>query len=171
MPPKAPRDIVSGHVLLRRLSTLVSEIGLDRRDLVVFGSGPLLVHGLRQQIRDLDVVARGRTWERVRQCGAPAVGSLNGAPMATFADGKIEFSGGWVAGDWNVDELIDRAEEIEGLRFARLDDVVRYKRVLDRPKDRADIRAIEQARAAPRRSGHGPVAASTCGPTSARSEP
>jgi hypothetical protein len=136
---------VTGHWLIRRLEAIVIELGLDRRDFVVFGSGPLLAHGIRRNICDLDVVARGRAWNTVRQRGEPAVALLNGAPMATFCDGKIQFSSGWISGTWNVDDLIDYADVIEGLRFARLDEVIKYKRMLDRPKDRADVKAIMAA--------------------------
>jgi hypothetical protein len=45
--------------LIRRLVKLATELDLDQSDFVIFGSGPLLAHGLRRRIRDLDVVARG----------------------------------------------------------------------------------------------------------------
>ena len=80
--------------LIRRLAVLVTELDLDRRDFVIFGSGPLLAHGLRDGIRDLDIVARGAAWRRVRAYGCPGTGSSNGAPMALFWDGLIQFSRG-----------------------------------------------------------------------------
>ncbi len=49
----------------------------------------------------------------------------------------------WIsASRWNTDELIDEAEIIEGFRFASLQDVLRYKIALSRPKDLADIAKI-----------------------------
>ena len=45
---------VSEHPLIRRLASL----GLDREHFVIFGSGPLLVQGIRTKIGDLDIVAR-----------------------------------------------------------------------------------------------------------------
>ena len=128
--------------LIRCLVKLVSELDLDRRDFVIFGSGPLLAHGLRQRIRDLDVVVRGTVWRRVCQYGMPAVGEINGAPMALFCGGQIQFSQGWVSEDWDTDDLIDRAEIIQGLPFAQLTDVLAYKQKLRRPKDLPDIEAL-----------------------------
>lgn len=141
----APSPALSENRLIRRLAVLASELHLDRRDFVIFGSGPLLAHGLRHRVRDLDIVARGQAWESVREHGRPAAGSINGAPMALFWDGLIQFSRGWISADWDADDLIDRAESISGWPFARLADVLAYKRVLLRPKDFPDIAALHQA--------------------------
>ena len=63
---------LSENKLMRRLAMLVTELDLDRRDFVIFGSGPLLAHGLRSGIRDLDIVARGQ--RPVQQVAADATG-------------------------------------------------------------------------------------------------
>jgi hypothetical protein len=132
---------------------LVTELDLDRRDFVIFGSGPLLAHGLRYGIRDLDIVARGSVWQRVRECGRPATGSISGAPMALFWNGLIQFSQVWISDDWNADELIGRAERIQGWPFAPLTDVLAYKQMLLRPKDHPDIAALHQAMVQPAPGG------------------
>ena len=134
------------HPLIRRL--LVLDLSAD--DHVVFGSGPLLAHGLRHRIGDLDVVARGAAWQRACALGVPAVGPLNGAPMVHFWGGRIEVSREWISPEWDIDELIDKADVIGGVRFARLEHVLAYKASLRRPKDVADLdvlRAYLAARA------------------------
>ena len=141
----APYPALSENRLIRRLAMLVSELDLDVRDLVIFGSGPLLAHGLRYGIHDLDVVARGPAWRRVWEHGCRGTGGFNGAPMVTFWNGLIQFSQGWISADWDADDLIDRAETIQGWPFARLTDVLAYKRILLRPKDYPDIAALRQA--------------------------
>src|SRR6266404_3831516 len=133
---------LSENRLIRRLLKLVTELDLDRRDFVIFGSGPLLAHGLRRSIRDLDIVARGTAWHRASRHGFPAAGTINDAPMALFWGGLIQFSTGWISEDWDTDDLIDRAEIIQGLPFAQLTDVLAYKQVLRRPKDDPDIEAL-----------------------------
>ena len=142
MDKAAPNADLSEDRLIRRLAKLSTDLDLDRSDFVIFGSGPLLAYGLRQSIRDLDVVARGTAWDRVSHYGSPARGSINGAPMALFWGGLIQFSQGWVSDDWNADDLIDRAEIIQGLPFAQLTDVLAYKQMLLRPKDSPDIAAL-----------------------------
>ena len=75
--------------------------------------------------------------------GESVVGPLNGAPMIHFWGGLIEVSHGWVPGEWDINELIDSADIVEGFRFAKLADVLLYKQSLMREKDALDIVAIE----------------------------
>jgi hypothetical protein len=135
----AAAGALSEDRLIRRLVTLVTDLDLDRSDFVIFGSGPLLAHGLRQGVRDLDVVARGNTWHRVSEHGIPDTGAISGSPMALFWGGLIQFSPEWISQDWDTDDLITRSELIQELPFAQLTDVLAYKQKLDRPKDRRDI--------------------------------
>jgi hypothetical protein len=135
---------LADNPLIRRLHALVAELDLDPNDFVIFGSGPLLAHGLREHISDLDIVARGETAERAFACGAKVLGEINGAELAVFDDGRIQFSRGWISDAWSADELIDKAKFIGGLRYARLDDVLRFKQALGRLKDLKDIEAIQR---------------------------
>lgn len=138
----AGHEVLSEDRLIRRLEKLMTELQLDRGEFVIFGSGPLLAHGLRRSIHDLDIVARGATWQRALEHGLAARGTVNGAPIAQFWGGLIQFSAGWVSADWNPNALIDQAEIVQGLPFARLADVLAYKLELCRPKDRPDIAAL-----------------------------
>ena len=142
MPKTADSATLSGDGLIRCLIKLVDDLDLDRRDFVIFGSAPLLAHGLRRSVSDLDIVARGAAWHRAFEYGEPDIGPINGAPMAIFCDGLIQFSAGWITEAWDADDLIDRAEIIQGLPFAPLADVLAYKQMLRRPKDLPDIEAL-----------------------------
>jgi hypothetical protein len=145
-----PAAALSDDRLIRRLIMLVTELDLDRSDFVIFGSGPMLAHGLRPNVRDLDVVARGDTWRRVSERGIPDAGAISGAPMVLFWGGLIQFSPEWISQDWDTDDLITRSELIQiggteliqELPFAQLTDVLAYKQKLGRPKDRPDIDAL-----------------------------
>ncbi len=128
--------------LIRRLI----QLDLERDNFVIFGSGPLLAHGIRKNIRDLDVVARGSAWHRVCDQGIPSAGKISNAPATCFWGGRIQFFREWISTDWDSDDLIDQAEIIEGLRFARLADVLAYKRILMRPKDIMDIHAMSRSK-------------------------
>jgi hypothetical protein len=136
---------ISEHLLLRRLLAL----RLETSDFVIFGSAPLLVHGLRTNVSDIDVVARGAAWERARAIGILTTGPLSGAPMAHFWGGLIEVSPRWTSRQWNVDDLIEHADIVQGVRFANLHNVLTHKRMLNRAKDMADIAMIERHLAGP----------------------
>lgn len=117
---------------------------LDPDDYVIAGSGPLLAHGIREQISDLDVIARGAAWERACALGRRQVAPFGGAMAVYLLDGAIEVLDGWFPGRWSVDRLIDEAEVIEGIRFLSLRLTLEWKRLLRRDKDSADIVALER---------------------------
>lgn len=88
MVPKMPTGIsVLEHPLIRRLT----QLDLEWDDFVIFGSGPLFAHGIRRNIHDLDVVARGSAWHRVCEQGIPSAGKISGAPAMHFWGGRIQF--------------------------------------------------------------------------------
>jgi hypothetical protein len=142
------------HVLLRELRRM----NLDPKHFVIFGSAPLLVHGLRTDVRDLDVLARKSAWDEVAG-GTRTRGDETGDPLRGFFGGRIQFSERWISGDYDTDALIDGAEVLDGLPFARLADVLRYKEKLNRPKDQDDIEALRKHLAQPVRGWTDPEAA------------
>ena len=116
----------------------VESLKLPPRDYTVFGSGPLLAHGLVTSVNDVDILARGAAWERAKELeraqrapGGDAVVRLRG----------VEIFSGWLGFD--VDAIVEGAELVNGLPFARLADVRAFKKKLGRPKDVEHIRLIE----------------------------
>ena len=112
---KAPKIAdVLGNPFIR----LLVDLELERDDFVIFGSAPLLAHGLRQRVSDLDVVARDAAWRRASQLGVPAVGTISGSPASHLGHGRIQIFSEWISKAWSTDELIVCAEIIQGLRYA-----------------------------------------------------
>ena len=138
---------LSEHRLFRLLEKLALPVG----DYVVTGSGPLLAHGLKTRIHDLDLVARGKAWE-LAAAKAPVIGSPSGFGRRIVLDrGAIEVFDHWVGGLTDVDAMIDEAEFIEGVPFMSLKDTLRWKRGLGRAKDLADVVLIEHHLTVPAR--------------------
>ncbi|PRY32591.1 hypothetical protein [Umezawaea tangerina] len=124
---------------------LVRELDLDPDHFVIFGSAPLFVQDLRDDIQDLDVLARGSAWEKVTSSGgAKATGTETGDVVWQFHGGRIQFSQQWISADFDTDALIDGAKLVDNLRFAQLDEVLRYKELLGRSKDHDDIAALRE---------------------------
>ncbi|MFD5249480.1 hypothetical protein ACFWIW_33370 [Amycolatopsis sp. NPDC058340] len=119
------------------------ELELDPDQFVIFGSAPLLAHGLRAIVHDLDIVARGAVMDFARKTGTLGVGRYSGDPVWHLNNGRLQFSAGWITNHWDANQLIDNAEVIGSLRFARLSDVLRYKQELLRKKDLTDITRIQ----------------------------
>jgi hypothetical protein len=80
------------------------------------------------------------SWDRAKRLG-PVRTAPEGDPVVRLEGGAIEVFGGWLG--WDIAALIDEAEIIDGLPFARLEDVLAFKRSYGRPKDRAHVRLIE----------------------------
>ena len=52
--------------------------------------------------------------------------------VITLHDGQLTFGNKWGIGDFDINELIDSAEEVDGLPFVRLEHVVSYKKISKR---------------------------------------
>lgn len=117
------------------LFDLLRSLDLPTGDYAVFGSGPMIVRGVIEPTNDLDVVSRGAAW-----AAALKLGQLVDLPelditVATFFDGAITVGTEWAIGDFDVDQLIDTADVIDGIPFVRLEHVVAYKQIARRDKD------------------------------------
>lgn len=118
----------------------VRALGLPGGDYAVFGSGPLVARGLIGHANDVDLIARGLAWERASSLGTVEI-APKGDPVVKL-EGAIDVFVGWLGLD--VDAVIDRAELVADLPFARLEDVLAFKRALGRPKDLRHIRLVEE---------------------------
>ena len=127
---------LQGFEALRRLE-------LPQHDYAIFGSGPLIVRGIVGMGNDIDVVCRGHAWELVKAKGEVRYLEQYDVDIVEIDVGSLSFGTQWGIGDFDIDELIDTAEEIAGLPFVRLEHVVAYKRIANRAKDIAHLQALE----------------------------
>ena len=130
---------MNGVELLERLRGLDLPIG----QYAVFGSGPLLVRGIIEDVGDLDVLVKRAAWERVGRIGT-LVEIEAGVMTVSIDDGALTFGRSWAYGDFDIEELIDTAEIIDGLPFVLLEHVVAFKEVADRPKDRTHLELLAE---------------------------
>ena len=87
------------------------------------------------------MVSRGAAWAQVVEIGTLV--EERGVTLASLFGGAITVGTEWAIGEFDVDELIDTAEMIDGLPFVRLEHVVTYKRILGRAKDVEHLEALE----------------------------
>jgi hypothetical protein len=120
---------------------LLRSLELPLEDYAIFGSGPLIVRGIIDATNDLDIIARGPAWEQVRRVGEISTFDGDNECVNLF-DGRITFGTTWKYGSFDLNELIDTAELIDGLPFVLLEHVVIYKETADRPKDRDHLRRL-----------------------------
>ncbi|GAB3494117.1 hypothetical protein [Nocardiopsis coralliicola] len=126
---------LADHPLFAELRRL----DLPAGDYIIAGSGPLLAHGIRREIGDLDVVLRGSAWRRVSRLGPVGTAPWEGVNRVMLAGGRLEMLDGWFPSLWDTDEFIDARTTVAGIPFAPLERVLRWKRRLGRAKDIADV--------------------------------
>ena len=126
------------HEIFHELAAL--ELPPD--DYVIFGSGPLIIRGVIETTNDLDVVCRGAAWNAVCRLAPPRRVVPWNVDVVSLCEGRLTFGTEWAIGSVDPNELIDTAEMLEGLPFARLDFVVAYKRALGRPKDLEHLKLL-----------------------------
>lgn len=118
----------------------MKNIGLPAGSYAIFGSGPMGVRGIRD-CGNMDVVVTDELFDEYR--------GMSGWDLKDSRDDEYLLNNGiflwkgWGPGEWNVKQLIEDAEMIEGLPFVRLSDVLKWKKLSGREKDLKDIKLIE----------------------------
>lgn len=93
---------------------------------IVYGSGPLALHGLRV-VNDVDMLVTKELKAKLKTSGWKEV---NKGPNDTpVTKGDVEVHDTWSFCDYNptLDELLGRADYYEGIAFASLTDVLKWK--------------------------------------------
>lgn len=126
------------------LFEVLKDLDLPRECYVVAGSGPLLAHGLRGSIADLDIVASGPAWSRVAAEGEIEIAPYDGVHSVHLLEGRVEVLDGWfpIRLGWKPDCLIGEADIIMSFRFFSLQKTLEWKESLDRKKDREDVASL-----------------------------
>ncbi len=113
----------------------VRSLELPAQDYAIFGSGPLLVRGIIEDANDIDIICRGGAWRHAQQLGEMIYLDDYEIEVVSIDNQKVTIGTSWGIGQFDIDELIDTAEEINGLPFVQLRFVVEYKTIGGRPKD------------------------------------
>jgi hypothetical protein len=107
----------------------------------ILGSGPLAVRGLREG-RDLDLIVIPEVYEDYKRKEEWIVRVAYGREF--LANNGIEIWKDIGPGEWNIEELIQRAEIIDGFPFVNLIDFIRWKEQAGREKDLKDVALARQ---------------------------
>lgn len=117
-------------------------MALPEGSYAVFGSGPLAVRGLIDEVGDLDIIVRDATWNQVKDLGEII---MYGDDQTVDLGNGLTFGRSSAYGDFNIGQLIEEAELIDGLPFVQLEAVVEFKRLANRPKDLRHLELMSSA--------------------------
>lgn len=123
----------------------VKALDLPFGQYVVFGSGPLAAHGIRPT-NDVDLFVTTTLYEKLKAEGWEEKELYTPAGGLYLCQGIYDADDTWDYGTYNPTPtgLIETAGVIDGIPFAPLTDVLRWKEAFGRPKDLADIELIRQ---------------------------
>lgn len=126
-------------LLLKQLK----ELNLPSDQFAVTSSGPMAVRGIREA-RDLDIVVTDELWTEISKKYPIIPKDL----CDTLQIGDIEVLGNFSknpdSGIATVDQQVDTADIIDGVRFVNLDLIIKFKQTLGREKDLKDIALIKE---------------------------
>jgi hypothetical protein len=123
---------------LADVETQVKPLQLPLGHYVLFGSLPLLAYGLIQGVNDIDLLVDANGWVYAKTLGQISI-SPKGHQVIDL--GEVEIYAEWL--EMDVESVIARATLINGLPYATLEDVLFYKKALNRSKDQDHIQRIE----------------------------
>lgn len=112
----------------------VDKLKLPGDQFAIFGSGPLSVRNLRSA-NDIDLVAKDQLWNVLS----------NQYPVLNkklIRIGLIEIYKDWKPWFNNINALIDSADIINQYRNVKLDYLLKWKKEMNRKKDKEDLQII-----------------------------
>jgi septum formation protein len=120
----------------------VKDLCLPAGKFALFGSAPMGVRGLKRG-HDIDILVLPEVFNNLKsRSDWEAKTSQNGSEYLSKAE--MEIFQDWKPGDWDAEKLISEAEEIDGLPYVQLGQVLKWKKLSRRDKDLADIEIIKE---------------------------
>ena len=135
----------------------LEELNLPKDQFAVFGSGPMVVRGMREA-GDLDLIVTDKLWQELQDRGHKVMKET--WHEMEQADGKkidhyreyvvlvpapdIEVFNEWPFVLASADELVAESEMIDGVPFVALERVIEWKTGFNRPKDCKDVEMIRE---------------------------
>lgn len=130
---------------MNKLFEFLKDLELPGDDFAIFGSAPLAVRNIIPSVNDLDVICRRAAWEKVKETGSLRLNDDYGVEIITLLDGKVTFGNKWGIGEFDIDELIESADIVNGLPFVKVHHVIAYKKVRRSEKDLRHIELVRES--------------------------
>ena len=119
----------------------IKSLDLPKGEYVVFGSGPLAIHKIRDT-HDIDLLVSPELYQELKKRGWEEKVWKSGSKYLAYRN--VEAGQDWDHGSYNpsLEDLLASAETFDGVPFANLEEVTRWKKVFGRDKDKRDIELI-----------------------------
>lgn len=126
----------------REIIDRVKELNLSKDSYLVFGSCPMAIAGIREA-RDVDMYVTPEVLNSLESKGWKMV--VKGPKDTPYTYDIYEAHDNWDFSSYNptLEELKSRENVVEGVPFASLDDVLKWKQASDNPKFKRDADLIK----------------------------
>ena len=114
----------------------LKKLNLPKDKFAIFASGCLAIRGIKEN-KDIDIIVKDDLWQELKKKY-----SLNEKGFIQI--GNIELGNEALYPEESVNQMIDNADIIKGIRFVKLKSIIKWKREMNRDKDRIDIKLIEE---------------------------
>ncbi|KKR31752.1 MAG: hypothetical protein UT65_C0018G0006 [Parcubacteria group bacterium GW2011_GWF2_39_8b] len=120
----------------------VKILDLPKGSYIVFGSCPLAVLGIREA-NDIDLLVSQEIYEKLKKDGWEEIDK--GPNDKPLVQDVFEAHNNWNFSSYKptLKDLLVNAMEVDGITFASLEDVRKWKVASGRPKDVNDIKMID----------------------------
>lgn len=119
----------------------LKELNLPFGKFAIFGSGPLVIRGLKE-FNDLDLLVSADIFSQyLNDAGWKLKGSREDGVLQK---GRIDMAKTWKPGEWDAGKLIKEAEMVNGWPCVRLEEVLRWKGIRKAEKDIKDIEILKK---------------------------
>ena len=121
--------------MLEQYFSFLKKEGLKAEDVTIGAGGAMIMHGLREETRDIDTDIPDDVFAEIRTRGLPEKEIRSGVFVISYNE----------VIDLHRKEDFDETEMIDGVCVSTLESILALKRMLNREKDQADIAKIEEA--------------------------
>ena len=127
--------------LIKKLNKMNLPIG----KYAIFGSGHLSIRKIRDS-RDLDIVVTKEIFEKYLKKPDWKLKEFrrDGGHIKMLEKDDIELYPSWGPGEWNVLQIMQEAEIMDGLPFANLKNFIKWKKISGRDKDFKDVELLKK---------------------------
>ena len=108
----------------------LKKLNLPIGEYAIFGSGPMAIRHIRD-LQDIDIVVKQNLWNKL---AIKYKDNIEQNPERIVVK-NIEIFKDWLDLTDKIDEIINTAEEINGLSFVKLNYVIEWKEKMGREKD------------------------------------
>jgi len=120
-------------------------LNLPRDEYCFFGAAPLIMKGIKDFTRDLDILVTDKLWQKLKLEYPVSIFENDGQSGEYIVLGNIEFVQCLLYfSTEECEDIIRRADVIEGYRFMNLTDMITWRERLGREKDFEAINLINE---------------------------